>query len=206
MEAAARLRDELGFELRELNLGGGFGVRYYEGQEEPDIDAFIKEISGVINGVCAENNMKIPVIFMEPGRSIVGAAGVTVYTVGSVKTIPSFRTYVSVDGGMPDNPRYALYASRYTALIANKAAEPCVDEYTVAGRCCESGDLIGEKMPLQRAERGDKLAVLVTGAYNYTMASNYNRIPKAPIVTVSGGVDKLTVKRESFEDLTHNEL
>lgn len=203
---SALIKRKYGYEADIINLGGGFGVRYYEGQEEPDIDAFIKEISGVINGVCAENNMKIPVIFMEPGRSIVGAAGVTVYTIGSVKTIPGFRTYVSVDGGMPDNPRYALYASRYTAVIANKASEPCVDEYTIAGRCCESGDLIGEKMPLQRAERGDKLAVLVTGAYNYSMASNYNRIPKAPIVTVSGGIDKLTVKRESFEDLTHNEL
>ncbi len=203
---SALIKKKYGYEAEIINLGGGFGVRYYDGQNEPDTDAFIKEISDTICGVCEKNGMKFPVVFMEPGRSIVGAAGVTVYTVGSVKTIPGFCTYVSVDGGMPDNPRYALYASRYTAVIANKASEPCVDEYTVAGRCCESGDLIGEKMPLQRAERGDKLAVLVTGAYNYSMASNYNRIPKAPIVTVSGGIDKLTVKRESFEDLTHNEL
>ncbi len=205
-EFSALIKKKYGYEAEIINLGGGFGVRYYDGQNEPDTDAFIKEISDTIRGVCEKNGMKFPVVFMEPGRSIVGAAGVTVYTVGSVKTIPGFCTYVSVDGGMPDNPRYALYASRYTALIANKAAEPCVDEYTVAGRCCESGDLIGEKMPLQRAERGDKLAVLVTGAYNYSMASNYNRIPKAPIVTVSGGADKLAVKRETYEDLTHNEL
>ena len=205
-EFSAQIKQKYGFEADIINLGGGFGVRYYEGQTEPDIDAFISEISDVIKGVCDKNGMKFPVIFMEPGRSIVGAAGVTVYTVGSVKTIPGFRTYVSVDGGMPDNPRYALYSSRYTALIANKANEPCVDEYTVAGRCCESGDLIGEKMPLQRAERGDKLAVLVTGAYNYSMASNYNRIPKAPIVTVSGGADKLAVRRQTYEDLTRNEF
>ena len=203
---SALIKKKYGYEAEIINLGGGFGVRYYDGQNEPDTDAFIKEISDTIRGVCEKNGMKFPVVFMEPGRSIVGAAGVTVYTVGSVKTIPGFCTYVSVDGGMPDNPRYALYASRYTAVIANKASEPCVDEYTIAGRCCESGDLIGEKMPLQRAERGDRLAVLVTGAYNYSMASNYNRIPKAPIVTVSRGADKLAVKRETYEDLTHNEF
>ncbi len=187
-------------------MGGGFGVRYYDGQDEPDIDAFIREIADVINSFCAENGMKAPVIFMEPGRSIVASAGVTVYTVGSVKTIPGFRTYVSVDGGMPDNPRYALYASKYTALIANKADKPATEEYTVGGRCCESGDLIGEGMRMQSAKRGDILAVLVTGAYNYSMASHYNRIPKPPIVTVRDGADTLAVRRESFDDLTKNEL
>ena len=205
-EFSAKIKQKYGYEAEVINLGGGFGVRYYEGQDEPDTDAFISEITDVIKGVCDKNGMKFPVIFMEPGRSIVGAAGVTVYTVGSVKTIPGFRTYVSVDGGMPDNPRYALYSSRYTALIANKADEPCVDEYTIGGRCCESGDMIGEGMLLQKAERGDKLAVLVTGAYNYSMASHYNRIPKAPIVTVSNGSDTLAVKRETYEDLTKNEL
>lgn len=200
------MKNKYGFEAEILNLGGGFGVSYYEGQEDPDIDKNISEIADVLNAFCREHSMKVPVIFMEPGRSIVGAAGVTVYTVGSVKEIPGFRSYVSVDGGMPDNPRYALYSSRYTALIANKASLPCTEEYTVAGRCCESGDLIGEGMRMQKAERGDVLAVLVTGAYNYSMASNYNRIPKPPIVTVSGGIDALAVKRESFEDLIRNEI
>lgn len=200
------MKEKYGFEAEIINLGGGFGVSYYEEQKDPDIEGNIREIADVINGFCAEKNIKVPVIFMEPGRSIVGAAGVTLYTVGSVKEIPGFRSYVSIDGGMPDNPRYALYASRYTALIANKADEPCTEEYTVAGRCCESGDLIGEGMRMQKAERGDILAVLVTGAYNYSMASHYNRIPKPPIVTVSGGKDTLAVKRESYEDLTKNEL
>ncbi len=200
------IKEKYNYEAGIINLGGGFGVRYYDGQDEPDIDAFIREIADVINSFCAENGMKAPMIFMEPGRSIVASAGVTVYTVGSVKTIPGFRTYVSVDGGMPDNPRYALYASKYTALIANKANLPCTDEYTVGGRCCESGDLIGEGMRMQSAERGDKLAVLVTGAYNYSMASHYNRIPKPPIVMVKDGADTLAVRRESYEDLTKNEL
>lgn len=206
MEFSLDMKNKHGFEAEIINLGGGFGVSYYEEQKDPDIEENIKEIADVLSSFCNEHNIKIPVIFMEPGRSIVGAAGVTLYTVGSVKEIPGFRSYVSVDGGMPDNPRYALYASRYTALIANKASLPCAEEYTVAGRCCESGDLIGEKMLMQKAERGDILAVLVTGAYNYSMASHYNRIPKPPIVTVSKGADTLAVKRETYEDLTKNEL
>ncbi|MBO4422769.1 MAG: diaminopimelate decarboxylase [Clostridia bacterium] len=206
MRFSLQMKEKYGYEAGIINLGGGFGVSYHDGQKDPDIEGNIKEIADVINGFCAEKNIKVPVIFMEPGRSIVGAAGVTVYTVGSVKNIPGFRSYVSVDGGMPDNPRYALYSSIYTALIANKADQPCTEEYTVAGRCCESGDLIGERMRMQRAERGDKLAVLVTGAYNYSMASHYNRIPKPPIVTVSGGKDTLAVRRESYEDLTKNEF
>ena len=195
-----------GFAPQILNLGGGFGVRYYEGQAEPGIREMIGKIGALIKELCSGAPFRAPRIFMEPGRSIVGSAGVTVYTVGSVKDIPGFRSYVSVDGGMPDNPRYALYASRYTALIANKASLPCTEEYTVAGRCCESGDLIGERMRMQKAERGDKLAVLVTGAYNYSMASNYNRIPRPPIVTVSDGKDTLAVRRESYDDLIKNEI
>lgn len=200
------MKNKYGFEADIINLGGGFGVSYHGAQTDPDIEGNIKEIAEVLNAFCRENNIKVPVIFMEPGRSIVGAAGVTLYTVGSVKEIPGFRSYVSIDGGMPDNPRYALYQSVYTALIANKAAKPCTEEYTVAGRCCESGDLIGEGMRMQKAERGDILAVLVTGAYNYSMASNYNRIPRPALVTVSKGRAKLAVKRESYKDLTRNEI
>ncbi len=206
MKFSLQMKNKYGFETEIINLGGGFGVSYHEEQTDPDIEGNIKEIADVIKAFCKNNGAKFPVIFMEPGRSIVGAAGVTLYTVGSVKEIPGFRIYVSVDGGMPDNPRYALYRSVYTTLIANKASEPCTEEYTVAGRCCESGDLIGEGMRMQKAERGDILAVLVTGAYNYSMASNYNRIPRAPIVTVSKGRAKLAVRRESYKDLTKNEL
>jgi diaminopimelate decarboxylase len=143
---------------------------------------------------------------MEPGRSIVADAGMTLYTVGTLKSIPGFRNYVSVDGGMPDNPRYALYQSRYTALVANRAAAPRDYIATVAGRCCESGDLIGEGMPIQRPARGDVLAVLTTGAYNYAMASNYNKLPRPPVITISKGEARLAVRRESFADLLRNDV
>ena len=202
----AHINDECGYLLRELNLGGGFGVRYVEEDEHIDIIANIKAIAKEINKICEEKNIIRPKIMFEPGRSLVAAAGLTLYTVGSVKTVPGFRNYVSIDGGMPDNPRYALYGSKYTALVANKAGEKADYECTLAGRCCESGDLIGEGMKMQKPERGDTVAVLVTGAYNYSMASNYNRIPRPPIVAVEGGEAKLVVKRETYEDLVHNEL
>ena len=144
----------------------------------------------------------MPRVILEPGRSLVAAAGLTLYTVGSVKEIPGFKNYISVDGGMPDNPRYALYQSRYTALIANKATEPKTYRATIAGRCCESGDLLGEDMPIQNAERGDILAVLVTGAYNHSMASNYNRIPRPPVILIKDGSPRVAVRRETYEDIT----
>ena len=202
----ASINDECGYLLRELNLGGGFGVRYVEEDEHIDIVANIRAIADEINKICREKNITRPKIMFEPGRSLVAAAGLTLYTVGSVKTVPGFRNYVSIDGGMPDNPRYALYGSKYTAIIANKASLPADYECTLAGRCCESGDLIGEGMKIQAPERGDIAAVLVTGAYNYSMASNYNRIPRPPIVAVEGGTARLVVKRETYEDLVKNEL
>ncbi len=197
----ADINEKCGYLLRELNLGGGFGVKYTEEDGEIDIAANIRAISEDINRICKQRGIIRPKIMFEPGRSIVAAAGLTLYTVGSVKTVPGFRNYVSVDGGMPDNPRYALYGSKYTALIANKANEPADYSCTLAGRCCESGDLIGENMKIQAPVRGDTVAVLVTGAYNYSMASNYNRIPRPPIVAVEGGEHKLVLKRETYEDL-----
>jgi diaminopimelate decarboxylase len=143
---------------------------------------------------------------MEPGRSIVADAGMTLYTVGTLKSIPGFRNYVSVDGGMPDNPRYALYQSPYTILMANRALDACDTVCTVAGRCCESGDLVQEGVSLPKPNRGDILAVLTTGAYNYAMASNYNRIPRPAMVMLHDGEDKLILRRETFEDLIRNEL
>ena len=148
-----------------------------------------------------ELSIDIPQILMEPGRSIVADSGITLYTVGSVKTITGYKSYISVDGGMPDNPRYALYGSVYTTLIADRALEEKNFSATIAGRCCESGDLIGEEMPIQKAQRGDTLAVLVTGAYNYSMASNYNKIPRPPIVAIQNGRDRVVVRRETYEDL-----
>ncbi|MBQ4066899.1 MAG: diaminopimelate decarboxylase [Clostridia bacterium] len=200
------LYDDCGFETEMLNLGGGFGVRYVESDPEIDYRENIKGLAGVIDRLCGRLSVKKPSILMEPGRSIVADSGVTVYSVGSVKTITGYKSYVSVDGGMPDNPRYALYESDYTCLVANKADEEADFVATVAGRCCESGDLIQEDVALARPERGDYLAVLVTGAYNYSMASNYNRIPRPPVVMVNEGKDYVAVKRETFEDLLRNDI
>ena len=206
MRFIADLPGKLGYTAEYLNLGGGYGVTYTEDRADLDADRVLREISEKLTGLAGEFGIEVPKIIIEPGRALVAAAGVTLYTVGSVKNIPGYRTYVSIDGGMPDNPRYALYQSDYTALIASKAAEPASQRVTIAGRCCESGDLIQENAPLQSCRRGDILAVLVTGAYNYSMASNYNRIPRPAMVSVSGGRDRLVVRRESFEDLVRNEL
>ena len=202
----SEIKKECGYEIKELNLGGGLGVRYTEYDREIDYDAAVADIAAVVKGLCAESGIKLPRVILEPGRSLVAAAGATLYTIGSVKEIPNFRNYISVDGGMPDNPRYALYQSQYTALIANKATAPRDYRATIAGRCCESGDLLGENMEIQKAERGDILAVLVTGAYNYSMASNYNRIPRPPVVMIKDGKDRVAVKRETYEDLTRNDI
>ena len=193
MRFIADLSEKLGYTAEYLNLGGGYGVTYTEDRADLDADRVLREISEKLTGLAGDFGIEVPKIIIEPGRALVAAAGVTLYTVGSVKTIPGYRTYVSIDGGMPDNPRYALYQSDYTALIASKAAEPASQRVTIAGRCCESGDLIQENAPLQSCKRGDILAVLVTGAYNYSMASNYNRIPRPAMVSVSGGRDRLVV-------------
>lgn len=197
----ADVKAATGFEATELNLGGGLGVRYTEDDREVDYAAAIAEIAKIVQEGAKRADVAMPRVILEPGRSLVAAAGVTLYTVGSVKEIPGFRNYVSVDGGMPDNPRYALYQSQYTALIADRAAAPKDYVATVAGRCCESGDLIGEGMKLQAPHRGDVLAVLCTGAYNYSMASNYNRIPRPPVILVRDGKARVAVRRETFADL-----
>ena len=202
----ADIKRECGYEIRELNLGGGFGVKYTEYDREISYSAAIAEVARIVRSFCDEHKIAMPRVILEPGRSLVAAAGATLYTVGSVKEIPGFRNYVSVDGGMPDNPRYALYQSQYTAVVANKATEARDYRATLAGRCCESGDLIGENMEMQKAERGDILAVLVTGAYNYSMASNYNRIPRPPVIMVKDGEARVAVKRETYEDIVRNDV
>ena len=202
----ADIKRECGYEIRELNLGGGFGVRYTEDDREFSYSDAIADIAKIVRGFCESHAIRMPRVILEPGRSLVAAAGATLYTVGSIKEIPSFRNYVSVDGGMPDNPRYALYQSQYTALVANKADAPRDYVATLAGRCCESGDLLGENMAMQRPERGDILAVLVTGAYNYSMASNYNRIPRPPVIMIKDGKARVAVRRETYEDIVRNDL
>lgn len=202
----AKLKQELSLELTELNLGGGYGIQYIPSDDPVEYGAYIAEVARTVRRVCGEKGLCVPRIFMEPGRSIVGPAGITLYTVGSVKEIKGVRTYVSVDGGMGDNPRYALYKSSYDIVVANKASEQRTQKVTIAGRNCESGDLIQEHVLVQPVRQGDILAVLATGAYNYSMASNYNRVPRPPVVFVSGGKDRLVVRRESYEDLIKNDL
>lgn len=203
---AAKARDEFGLEISTLNIGGGFGVRYTGKDPDLDIAARIAEIESHLRAVCEKNGIRIDRVFMEPGRSIVADAGITLYETGGVKEVKGYRNYVTVDGGMPDNPRFALYGSEYTVLNASRASEPADYEVTVAGRCCESGDRIAENVMIAKPERGDVIAVLSTGAYNYSMASNYNRLPKPAIVMISGGKPRLAVRRESFEDLMRCEL
>jgi diaminopimelate decarboxylase len=200
------VKKETGVELHELNLGGGFGIRYTEDDQPIPYSHYMESVSAAVHQCCEEYHLALPRIYVEPGRSIVGEAGLTLYTVGSVKQIPKVRTYVSVDGGMTDNPRYILYQAAYEALIANRADSPADEIVTIAGRCCESGDLIQEGTKLQHCVPGDVLAVLSTGAYNYSMASNYNRVPRPAVVFVKDGKPHLAVRRESYEDLVQNDI
>ena len=197
----AHVRELFGMEAKILNLGGGFAVRYVDEDPYIDYEENIKNIASHVNQKCEALKIKKPCILMEPGRSMVADAGLTLYTVGTIKEITGYKTYVSIDGGMTDNPRYALYQSKYTFEIANRANEEKNLVCTVAGRCCESGDLLGEEVKLQKAVRGDILATLVTGAYNYSMSSNYNKIPRPPVVIINGGTDRVAVRRETYADL-----
>ena len=203
---SAAVRRETGYTAGIFNIGGGFGVRYTEKDPQQDIPARIKEVADHLKAACARNSIDVPVIYMEPGRSIVADAGVTLYETGGVKEVKGYRNYVTVDGGMTDNPRFALYRSEYTVINASKAEQEADYECTVAGRCCESGDRIAEYIKIAKPERGDIIAVLTTGAYNYAMASNYNRVGRPAMVMISGGKAKLVVKRETFADMMKNEL
>ena len=202
----AHIEKALGYHASILNLGGGIGVRYVESDPYIDIDENLRLVSEHIRMRCEEFDVKMPTILMEPGRSTVADSGMTLYTVGTVKSINDYKSYVSVDGGMTDNPRYTLYGSKYTMTVANKANEPAGFKCTIGGRCCESGDLLAEDIYIQKPQRNDLLAVFVTGAYNYSMASNYNRIGRPPIVIIKDGADRLAVRRETFEDMVAREL
>ena len=202
----ADIKEKAGINMSELNLGGGFGIKYVNSDMPVSYDEYIKSVSEVVKATAKERGMDIPKIIMEPGRSLVGSAGITLYTVGAVKNIPNVRTYVSVDGGMCDNPRYILYGAEYSAVIANRANDKPDMAVTIAGKCCESGDLLAKDAMLADVKTGDILAVLATGAYNYSMSSNYNRIPRPPVVMVSGGKAKIVVKRETYEDVIRNDI
>ena len=201
----AQLKKELGYEAPMLNLGGGYGVRYTESDPTVDIGAELHQVADHVRAACGALGLREPMILMEPGRSIVADAGLTLYTVQSIKTIPGYRSYVSIDGGMTDNPRYALYRSAYTLFLANRMGEEPDFLCTVGGRCCESGDMIQENVALPEPVRGDLLAVCTTGAYNYSMASNYNTVGRPPIVMVDGERDYVAVRRETFADMAARE-
>ena len=200
-----QIKAETGVELPELNLGGGFGILYTDEDEPVPFGDYMEPVSRAVKASAEKLGLSQPFVLIEPGRSIVGEAGTTLYTVGSVKEIPDIRTYVSVDGGMGDNPRYILYQAKYDMILANRVNEPATETVTVAGRCCESGDLLGENVPLAPAKPGDLLAVFATGAYNYSMASRYNRVGIPPVVMVKDGASRVIVRGESLEDLVRND-
>ena len=195
------MEDELGFVCRDLDIGGGLGVRYVSSQPVLDIKKTVLKVAENMKREAERLGITLPRISLEPGRSIVADAGLTLYTVGTVKRIPGYKTYVSVDGGMTDNPRFALYGSPYTilpVLDSESEREIC----SVVGRCCESGDILQENLPMPSdIMRGDLLACLTTGAYHYSMASNYNRIPRPPIVMLNEGDSYLAVKRETVDNI-----
>ena len=197
----SEVRAETGYLASELNMGGGLGIRYQKSDEPPSIETFVETIAASVKEAAEQEDFPLPVLLLEPGRSITGEAGITLYRVGVIKDIPGGRRFVSVDGGMMDNIRPALYQARYEAMVANKALSEPVEKVTIAGKACESGDLIIEDICLPPLEKGDIIAVFGTGAYCYSMASNYNRNPRPAVVFVSNGKHRAVVRRESYDDL-----
>jgi len=201
------INEDMGVQIEELNVGGGFGINYVDSDKAKPLSYFVDAIMDKIHTKCIEYDLKVPKVFIEPGRWLVGEAGITLYTLGTIKEIPQVRTYVSVDGGLPDNPRTALYDAKYEAYIASKLNCERNTMVTIAGKCCESGDvLIWDLMVPQNIERGDILAVMSTGAYNYSMSSNYNKIPRPAVVMLRHGIDRIVVNRENYEDLIAKEV
>ena len=201
-----RLKKVLGLPLEILDLGGGFGISYVKEDKPIEYRKYIEAVSCVVEKICTDANISLPQIYMEPGRSIVGDAGITLYTIGNIKDIKDVRKYVSVDGGMADNPRYILYEAEYDGILANRANDKPEEIVTVCGKCCESGDIIIKNAHLPKAKPGDILAVMSTGAYNYSMSSNYNRLPRPALVTVNNGKSKIMIKRETYEDIIKNDV
>ena len=202
----AQMAKQRGFMAKALNLGGGMGVPYTAEESSVDYAGNIRLIGQEIDRICKDLGITPPAILMEPGRSIVADSGITLYTVTGTKEIPGFKNYVNIDGGMTDNPRYTLYQSPYTVYNAGRMEEKADFVCTVAGRCCESGDLIQENVAIAKPVRGDTLAVLTTGAYNYSMASNYNRVPRPALVMIGADGPYLAVRRETFADLLNCDL
>lgn len=209
MDFVAYIKSKTKFEADCINLGGGFGIWYND--EDPklklcDYTDYLESMINALKDKTQQLSLKNPYLIIEPGRSIIGEAGITLYTVGAIKEIEGIKKYVAVDGGMFDNPRYALYQSKYSVLLANRADEPCTEKVTIVGKCCESGDIIAVDVPLPKVKSGDILAVLSTGAYNYSMASNYNRNAVPPAILVNGTHVEYIIKPQTYEDIVRNDL
>ncbi|NET49557.1 MAG: diaminopimelate decarboxylase, partial [Merismopedia sp. SIO2A8] len=192
---------QYGISITELDVGGGLGIRYTQTDDPPSIEQWVQTVSKGIEAACQTHNLPLPKLIAEPGRSLIGSACITAYTVGSSKTVPGIRTYIAVDGGMSDNPRPITYQSSYEAIIANRLSAPATQTVTVAGKHCESGDIVIKDISLPEAMAGDTLVVMATGAYNYSMASNYNRVPRPAAVIVQDGSASLILQRETYDDL-----
>ncbi|BAQ63632.1 diaminopimelate decarboxylase [Geminocystis sp. NIES-3709] len=197
---------DYGLPVKELNVGGGLGIRYTESDDPPSITAWVKTVATAVKKACEERNLALPKLIAEPGRSMVATACVTAYTVGGRKVIPDIRTYVSVDGGMSDNPRPITYQSLYQVVIGNKMREGNTEKVTIAGKHCESGDILIKDIEIPDTQPGDVLVVLATGAYNYSMASNYNRLARPAAVLVNQGEANLIIRRETYDDLVKQDL
>ena len=206
MEFAAAMRDRHGLELQEFSPGGGFPIQYTIDKPISPIASYAEVIAGVLTRTCERYGFELPTLFVEPGRAIVGRAGVALYEVGAAKAIPGVRTYVSVDGGMSDNIRPAMYGAAYEAVVAGKAAAPNTTRVTIAGKYCESGDVLIRDIDLPELEAGDVIAIPASGAYCIPMASNYNAAPKPAVVMVNGGEARLLRERETYADLMRNDV
>ncbi|MBR2498293.1 MAG: diaminopimelate decarboxylase [Clostridia bacterium] len=204
-----KLKEHFNIEFNVLNLGGGFGIWYSDGDKAKTCDeyaSYIKIITKSLNDCIQKKGLKKPFLILEPGRSIVGEAGITLYTAGRIKRIDGVKDYIAIDGGMFENPRFALYQAKYTVVAPNKMNLPNDKIYSIAGKCCESGDIIAENCNLPEINEGDLIAVLSTGAYNYSMASNYNRNLIPPVIMVKNGQANYAVKPQSYEDLIRNDI
>lgn len=205
LHLALEVKKRYAYELRELNYGGGFGVEYVEGDVRQPYGYFLDPLMALTEAFCDEHQLTRPTIVIEPGRSIVAEAGITLHTIGSIKELPTIRTYASIDGGMTDNIRPGLYQAAYTGLVANKADSATTQVVTISGKACESTDILVKDLAVAALAAGDLFATFTTGAYGYSMASNYNKLPIPAVVLVKDGKDQLIVKRQSYEQMLQNE-
>jgi diaminopimelate decarboxylase len=197
---------DYGLPVRELNVGGGLGICYTEADDPPSIEEWVKTVAEAVKIACEQRQLPLPKLIAEPGRSLIGTAGITAYRVGGRKIIPELRTYIAIDGGMSDNPRPITYQSLYQVVIANKMRTPAQEKVTIAGKHCESGDILVKDLHLPETKPGDILVVSGTGAYNYSMASNYNRLGRPAAVLVSEGEANVIIRRETYSDLIRQDL